>query len=123
MANAHIRALTARHPIKPTSSRCPSAWQPKPGRRPTYRCGKSVQTTGTTSLASARGPVAADACHRSRLMLKRVLSIFRIFKIFGCCAVVTLCTALTVHSKDLPTNLCNLLSTDDLKQALGRAFD
>ena len=46
----HIRALTARHPIKPTSTRCPSAWQPNPGRRSTYRRGKSVQTTGTTSL-------------------------------------------------------------------------
>src|SRR5271167_1270114 len=54
MANAHIRALTARHPIKPTSPRCPSAWQPKPGRRPTYRRGKSVQTTGTTSVVSGR---------------------------------------------------------------------
>ena len=49
MADDRIRALTARHPIKPTSPRCPSAWQPNPGRRSTYRCGKSVQTTGTTS--------------------------------------------------------------------------
>src|SRR5450432_3614620 len=49
MADAHIRALTARHPIKPTSPRCPSAWQPNPGGGSTYRCGKSVQTTGTTS--------------------------------------------------------------------------
>src|SRR5947208_16954600 len=46
----HIRALTARHPIKPTSPRCHSAWQPNLGRRPTYRCGKTVQTTGTTSV-------------------------------------------------------------------------
>jgi putative transposase len=45
----HTRALTARHPIKPTSRRCPSAWQPNPGRRSTYRRGKSVQTTGTAS--------------------------------------------------------------------------
>jgi putative transposase len=52
-AGAHTRALTARHPIKPTSRRCPSAWQPNPGRRSTYRCGKSVQTTGTTSLCRA----------------------------------------------------------------------
>ena len=43
------RALTARHLIKPTSTRCPSARQPNPGRRSTYRRGKSVQTTGTTS--------------------------------------------------------------------------
>src|SRR5262249_25195179 len=44
-----MRALTASHPIKPTSPRCPSAWQPNHGRGSTYRCGKSVQTTGTTS--------------------------------------------------------------------------
>ena len=30
-------------------TRCPSAWQPNPGRGSTYRRGKSVQTTGTTS--------------------------------------------------------------------------
>jgi tripartite-type tricarboxylate transporter receptor subunit TctC len=41
--------LTARHPIKPTSRRCLSAWQPNPGRPSTYRCGDSVQTTETTS--------------------------------------------------------------------------
>lgn len=50
MADAHIRALTARHPIKPTSPRCPSAWQPNPGGSSTYRSGNSVQTTGTTSV-------------------------------------------------------------------------
>ena len=27
----------------------PQPWQPNPGRRSTYRCGKSVQTTGATS--------------------------------------------------------------------------
>jgi putative transposase len=43
------RALTARHPIKLTSPRCHSAWQPNPGRRSTYRRGKTVQTTETTS--------------------------------------------------------------------------
>src|SRR5664280_236600 len=52
-AGDHIRALTARHPIKPTSRRCPAAWQPNPGRRSTYRRGDSVQTTGTTSDVSA----------------------------------------------------------------------
>ena len=45
-----IRAFTARHPIKPTSPSCPSAWQPNPGRGSTYRGGKSVQTTGATSV-------------------------------------------------------------------------
>jgi hypothetical protein len=56
-AGGHIRALTARHPIKPTSRRCPSAWQPNPGRRSTYRRGKAVQTTGATacSVAARRG--------------------------------------------------------------------
>src|SRR6516162_4212739 len=33
-AGAHIRALTARHPIKPTSPCCPSAWQPNPADPP-----------------------------------------------------------------------------------------
>src|SRR5665648_372082 len=41
-----IRALTEPHPIKPTSPRCQSAWQPNPGRRSPYRCGNSVQITG-----------------------------------------------------------------------------
>ena len=48
--DVHIRALTARHQIKPTSLRCPSAWQPNPGRGSTYRRGKIVQTTGTSSV-------------------------------------------------------------------------
>jgi hypothetical protein len=41
--------LTAPPPITPTSPRCPSAWQPNPGRRSTYRRGNAVQTTGATS--------------------------------------------------------------------------
>ena len=41
-----IRALTARHPIKPTSPRCQSAWQPNRGRRSTYRRGKTVRQPG-----------------------------------------------------------------------------
>ena len=41
--------MTARHPIKLTSPRCHSAWQPNRGRRSTYRRGKTVQTTETTS--------------------------------------------------------------------------
>src|SRR6266404_3827105 len=50
MAGVRIRALTERHPIKPTSPRCHSAWQLNLGRYSTYRRGKSVQTTGTTSV-------------------------------------------------------------------------
>ena len=42
-------SLDGTTPDKPTSRRCPSAWQPNLGRRSTYRCGKSVQTTGATS--------------------------------------------------------------------------
>src|SRR5215208_5522403 len=62
MAGAHIRALTAPPPIKPTSPSCPSAWQPNLGRRSTYRSGKTVQTTGATSGIAKRG--RADACTR-----------------------------------------------------------
>jgi len=47
------RALTGARPIKLTSPRCPSAWQPNHGRRSTYRRGKTVQTTGATSNISA----------------------------------------------------------------------
>ena len=42
MADVPTRALTAPRPIKPTSPRCHSAWQPNPGRGSTYRRGKSV---------------------------------------------------------------------------------
>src|ERR1700730_17781580 len=61
MAGVHTRALTAARPIKPTSPRCHSAWQPNPGRGSTYRRGKSVQTIGTSCLrreAMAHGLVA-----------------------------------------------------------------
>src|SRR5258707_2880188 len=50
MAGVRIRALTERHPIKPTSPRCHSAWQLNLGRHSTYRRGKSVQTTGPPQL-------------------------------------------------------------------------
>jgi integrase len=55
--------LTASRPIKPTSPRCHSAWQPDPGRGSTYRCGKSVQTTGTTSVDPAKGIAYGKAKH------------------------------------------------------------
>ena len=45
-AGDRIRALTARHPIKPTSPRCQSGWQPNPGRRSTYRRGKKFRQPG-----------------------------------------------------------------------------
>ena len=61
----HTRALTARHPIKPTSPRCQSAWQPNPGRGSTYRRGKSVQTTGTTSQHPDRPHVSVPQDDRT----------------------------------------------------------
>ena len=48
--DVHIRVLTAAPRIKPTSTRCHSAWQPKPGRGSTYRRGDFVQTSGTSSI-------------------------------------------------------------------------
>ena len=60
MADVHTRALTASHPIKPTSRRCPSAWQPNPGRGSTYRSGKTVQTTGSSSLLFLRAAFSLD---------------------------------------------------------------
>ena len=50
-----IRALTAQHPIRPTSPRFRSR-QPEPGRRSTYRRGKSVQTNGATSEIEKPSP-------------------------------------------------------------------
>ncbi|WP_368039347.1 MULTISPECIES: hypothetical protein [unclassified Tardiphaga] len=48
-AESRIRVLTAGLLIRPTSTRCLSAWQPNSGRSSAYRRGDSVQTTGTTS--------------------------------------------------------------------------
>jgi hypothetical protein len=48
------RALTGARPIKLTSPRCPSAWQPNHARRSTYPRGKTVQTTETNPIHLAR---------------------------------------------------------------------
>src|SRR5207342_2715501 len=62
MADVPTRALTAARPIKPTSPRCHSAWQPNPGRGSTYRRGKSVQTTGTScECMSVQTPERSDS--------------------------------------------------------------
>jgi hypothetical protein len=50
IAAARIRALTARRPIKPTSIRCHSAWQPNPAEAPLSDAENLVQTSGTTSV-------------------------------------------------------------------------
>src|ERR1019366_9948684 len=47
-----LPSLDGMTPNRPTSRRCPSAWQPNLGRGSTYRRGKSVQTTGTSSLSN-----------------------------------------------------------------------
>ena len=67
MAGDHTRALTARHQIKPTSPSCLSAWQPNLGRRSTYRSGKSVQTTGTTSTQPF---YVAEPCSKRKRILE-----------------------------------------------------
>src|ERR1700686_4695704 len=61
-ADVHIRVLTAAPRIKPTSTRCHSAWQPKPGRGSTYRRGDFVQTSGTSSELRI-GPMKAGRDH------------------------------------------------------------
>jgi len=75
MAAARIRALTAAHRIKPTSTNRHSAWRPNPGRGSTYRRGTSVQTTGTSSVCPSKGAVIStisnsqtarlEGCHTS----------------------------------------------------------
>ena len=50
MAADRIKALTAPHQIKPTSTSRHSAWRPNRGRRSTYQGGISVQTSGTGSI-------------------------------------------------------------------------
>src|SRR5947207_2422751 len=72
-AGAHTRALTARYPIKPTSTRCHSAWQPNPGRRSTYRRGKAVQTTGATSVIDTDDTIAKQYGGNQLLETKNVI--------------------------------------------------
>src|SRR5262245_21756734 len=58
IGGGRIRALTGERPSKPTSEMracCRSAWQPNPGRRSTYRSGKSVRTSGATSWVRSIG--------------------------------------------------------------------
>src|SRR5258707_11976746 len=57
IAAGHIRALTATHRIKPTSTRRQSAWRLNLGRCSTYRRGDSVQTAGTSSGYTAMQPL------------------------------------------------------------------
>jgi site-specific DNA recombinase len=74
-----IRALTDERLIKPTShrrARCRSAWQPNPGRRSTYRSGKSVRSTGATSRGgcdNARSVTSVEIEGRVLAALRRHL--------------------------------------------------
>src|ERR1700681_4070778 len=67
-ADVHIRVLTAAPRIKPTSTRCHSAWQPKPGRASTYRRGDFVQTSGTSSHFRKRSKGFHPLCLQSSLV-------------------------------------------------------
>ena len=61
MQGDRMRALTTPHPIKPTSSRCPCLAS-QSSRGSTYRGGKPVQTTGTTSDVAANA--GSSHCYR-----------------------------------------------------------
>ena len=54
-------SLDGTTPDQATSPRCQSAWKPNPGRRSTYRRGKSVQTTGPTSTSRGMKVRIVDA--------------------------------------------------------------
>jgi hypothetical protein len=58
-------------PIKLTSPRCPSAWQPNHGRRSTYRRGKTVQTTETTLEVGELSRAIGLAASRTKSMKVR----------------------------------------------------
>ena len=76
------RALTARHPIKLTSPRCHSAWQPNPGRGSTYRRGKTVQTTETTLEVGELSRAIGLATSRTKSMKVRTTGlIVRFFNV------------------------------------------
>src|ERR1700720_2272226 len=49
IAKDHIRALTGRRPIRPTSPRCRMSRRLNPGRRSTYQTEEAVQTRGASS--------------------------------------------------------------------------
>ena len=89
------RALTGARPIKFTSPRCPSAWQPNHGRRSTYRRGKTVQTTETTS--DRRNALMTFIVQRSYLVVVAVPTAEAARRIF---------TVLNARALDLtPTDL------------------
>src|SRR4029077_6415190 len=58
-AEDHIRALTGRRPIRPTSPRCRMSRRLNHGRSSTYQTEEAVQTSGASSwvVARARHPL------------------------------------------------------------------
>src|SRR6202045_4572034 len=61
-AEDHIRALTGRRPIRPTSPRCRMSRRLNPGRSSTYQTEEAVQTSGASSVnlaVTGRGVLAA----------------------------------------------------------------
>src|ERR1700680_806770 len=53
-AEDHIRALTGRRPIRPTSPRCRMSRRLNPGRSSTYQTEEAVQTSGASTLRDCR---------------------------------------------------------------------
>ena len=62
----HIRALTASHPIKPTSLRCHSAWQPNPGRGPLIEAENLFRQPGPPHGDTPYAPLADEITNLAR---------------------------------------------------------
>src|SRR6266853_3677891 len=105
MAGVRIRALTERHPIKPTSPRCHSAWQLNLGRHSTYRRGKSVQTTGTTSVTGSAQEMSAlvTGLPGTWITLRRLTGAFRLLSwsllLLSSAATAVIATAITAPAR------------------------
>src|ERR1700720_1336819 len=65
-AEDHIRALTGRRPIRPTSPRCRMSRRLNPGRSSTYQTEEAVQTSGTSSEGPDMARVSLARCHLVR---------------------------------------------------------
>src|ERR1700716_1551827 len=76
-AEDHIRALTGRRPIRPTSPRCRMSRRLNPGRSSTYQTEEAVQTSGASSpflyisFDLAVGPHHYDLLHLALLDARR----------------------------------------------------
>ena len=68
--------------MRPTSIRCQSAWQLNPGRNSTYRSGKSVQTTGTSSRDLVQ-LIASLIAYASRMLERSYFEAIKEFEGFA----------------------------------------